>query len=166
MGSPALKEAFWSLIEAEGGYARDTKHAAAFAEKMRNEYGYDKWHLKKKYSFTSTSGIDFDLTLEQIMSLYAFSRREQALDHLRIGGFVFDTNIKKGVFTKDGKELKSYDPRNLLDNVIKYQVNTADAHQLSKDILTDIVSVLDPKQVEFVEKMQAYLSDTMGAKGN
>ena len=164
LGSPALKEAFWSLIEAEGGYARDIKEASDFADKMRKEYGYDKWDMKKKYSFKSTSGIEFELTLEQVMSLYAFSRREQALDHLRIGGFVFDSNIEtyKVTETVDQKTGETKQKRSIL----KYRVNTADAHQLSQDILTDIISVLDAKQAKFVEEMQGYLSDTMGAKGN
>lgn len=160
LGSPELKAAFWALMEAEGGYARDIQAAADFAEEMRKEYGYDQWDMDKKYKFTSTSGIDFELTLEQIMSLYAFSRRDQAAEHLRIGGFVFDNSIETYKETEDPKTGKKQ------RSVIKYRVNSAEAHQLSAEILTDIISTLDARQAAFVEKMQDYLSTTMGAKGN
>ena len=158
IGSPALKDSFMELIRGEGVYAQDVEQAKGFSDEARKRYGYDKWDMKKSYTFQSASGIDFQLTLEQILSLYAYSRRDQALEHLRLGGFVFDNAITTHeVVDKDGKKRKK---------LRKHKVNTASAHQLTPDILSEITDKLTDKQRQFVEEMQGYLSDTMGAKGN
>ena len=157
IGSNTFTDVFWSLIEGEGVYAGDVADASRFAERLEEKYGYKKWDFKKKYSFTSTAGTEFDLTLEQIMSLYAYAKRgDQALEHLRLGGFVFDSSIET-YQEKDGKK-----------SVLKHRVNIAKAHQLSAEIVGEIVAVLDdmPDVKSFVDEMQTYLSDTMGAKGN
>ncbi|MBQ7345357.1 MAG: hypothetical protein IJW45_04755 [Oscillospiraceae bacterium] len=158
IGSPALKDSFMELIRGEGVYAQDVEQAKDLADQARKKYGYDKWDMKKSYDFQSASGIDFQLTLGQILSLYAYSRRDQALEHLRLGGFVFDNAITtREVVDEDGKKRKK---------LRKYKVNTASAHQLTPEILAEITDTLTEEQRQFVEEMQGYLSDTMGAKGN
>ncbi len=159
LGSQTLTEAFGHVRAGEDIWARDVTEAKEFYSDQARKYGYDGWDMEKTYRFESTSGTEFDLTLEQIMSLYAYSKRDQALDHLRLGGFVFDSSIevKKERIGKDGKRRKS---------ILKYKVNTADAHQLSAEILGEIVDTLSDEQRSFVDAMQEYLSSTMGAKGN
>lgn len=151
IGSDTLIEVFNNVRAGEDTWARDVSEARAYYLDKAKKYGYDKWDFDKKYRFESASGIAFDLTLEQIMSLYAYSRREQAIDHLRLGGFVFDSNIK--TVKEKGK-------------LVKYKVNTADAHQITPEIMADIVGKLSKEQIGFVEDMQDYLSAVMGAKGN
>lgn len=157
IGSPALKGAFMELIKGEGVYATDVEQAKNAANEAKMRYGYKGWDLKQTYGFQSASGIDFQLTLEQIMSLYAYSRRDQALEHLRLGGFVFDSAITREIVDEDGQKRKK---------LRKYRVNTAEAHQLTPEVLAKVVGTLTKEQRQFVEQMQAYLSDTMGAKGN
>lgn len=154
IGSSTMTEAFNNVRKGEDIWAKDVTEARAYYLDKSKKYGYDSWDFEKKYSFASTSGIKFELTLEQIMSIYAYSKRDQALDHLRLGGFVFDSNIET---TKDRGGKKG---------LLKYKVNTADAHQISADILADIVDSLSKEQRGFVDEMQDYLSTTMGAKGN
>ena len=156
IGSDTLTEVFNGVRAGEDVWAKDVTEAREYYLDKSRKYGYDKWDFKKKYRFESTSGDVFELTLDQILSLYAYSKREQAYDHLRLGGFVFDSNIET-YKEKDGKSGKS---------ILKYKVNTADAYQITPEILAGIIGKLSKEQTDFVDEMQAYLSTTMGAKGN
>lgn len=154
IGSSTLTEVFNNVRAGEDTWAKDVSEAREYFLEKSKKYGYDKWDFDKKYRFESNSGIPFELTLEQILSLYAYSKREQAADHLRIGGFVFDSNIET-YKEKDGKK-----------SLLKYKVNTADAHQITPEIMADIIGKLSKEQAGFVDEMQDYLSTVMGAKGN
>ena len=156
IGSNTLIDAFKNVRAGEDTWAKDVGEARAYYLDKSKKYGYDSWDFDKKYTFKSTSGLEFELSLEQIMSLYAYSKREQSLDHLRLGGFVFDSNIET-YKEKDGKTGKS---------ILKYKLNTAEAHQLSAEILANITGTLSKDQMSFVDDMQEYLSTVMGAKGN
>lgn len=151
IGSATLTKVFNNVRAGEDTWAKDVTEAREYYLAQSKKYGYDKWDFKKKYRFQSASGLEFELTLEQILSLYAYSKRDQAADHLRLGGFVFDSNIE--TYKEKGGKLK-------------YRVNTADAHQITPEILADITGKLSKEQMGFVDEMQEYLSTTMGAKGN
>ena len=152
IGSSTLTGAFNNVRKGEDVWAIDVTEAREYYLDKSKKYGYDSWDFKKKHRFESASGLEFELTLDQILSLYAYSKREQAYDHLKLGGFVFDSNIE--TYTEKGSKL------------IKYRVNTADAHQITPDILASIISKLSGDQMGFVDEMQEYLSTVMGAKGN
>ena len=152
IGSDTMTEAYNQVRKGEDTWAKDVNEARAYYLDKSKKYGYDSWDFDKKYTFKSASEQEFELTLEQILSLYAYSKREQAHDHLRLGGFVFDSNIE--TYTDKGSKL------------LKYKVNTADAHQITPEILANIISTLTTDQMGFVDEMQDYLSTVMGAKGN
>lgn len=152
IGSATLTKLFNNVRAGEDTWAKDVTEAREYYLDKSKKYGYNSWDFKKKYRFESNSGVPFELTLEQILSLYAYSKRNQAHDHLRLGGFVFDSNIE--TYTEKGSKL------------LKYKVNTADAHQITPEILSDIIGKLTPEQMGFVDEMQDYLSTVMGAKGN
>ena len=152
IGSSTLTDVFNGVRSGEDVWAVDVTEARKYYLDKSKKYGYDTWDFKKKYRFQSASELEFDLTLEQILSLYAYSKREQAHDHLRLGGFVFDSNIE--TYKENGSKL------------LKYKVNTADAHQLTPEILANIIGNLTEEQKSFVDDMQEYLSAVMGAKGN
>ena len=154
IGSDTLTEAFNNVRAGEDTWAVDVNEAKDFFDSISKKYGYENWDFKKRYSFKSTTGVDFELSLEQILSLYAYSKREQADKHLEKGGFVFDSAIE--VTEKKGK----------LGIPLKYTVNTSTAHNLSKEGLAKIIGTLSEDQMKFVDIMQGYLSDVMGEKGN
>ena len=153
IGSGTFTDVFNSVREGEDVWARDMTEAQAFLEEQKKKYKYKSWDFNKRYSFSSSTGLDFSLTLGQIMSLYAYSRRgSQAVEHLKYGGFVFDgiTEIKKkGIFgTKT------------------YKLKDSTAYNLSEGILENIISKLTGEQKGFARAMQDYLSTVMGEKGN
>ena len=153
IGSANFTKVFNEVRAGEDVWANDMSEAQAFREEQFKQYKYDSWDFKKRYGFTSTSGMHFELSLDQIMSLYAFSKRDQAGDHLKYGGFVFDglTEVKT---------------KNKLGVTVTYQLKDATAYNLSEETLAEIISKLTPEQKAFADAMQDYLSTVMGEKGN
>lgn len=152
IGSDTLSEMFDGIRAGEDTWAVDVSEAKDYFKEVSKKHDYDSWDFGKQYRFQSKSGREFSLSLEQIMSLYAYSKRKQADEHLDKGGFVFDEAIEV-------KEKKHGVP-------ITYTVNVATSYNISKDTLGEIVSNLTEEQKAFVDEMQTYLSDVMGAKGN
>ena len=152
IGSKTFERLFKNVRAAEDTWAVDVGEAKRFYEDVAAKYGYNKWDMKKRYSFKDGAGSDVSMSLEQIMSLYAYSKREQADKHLEFGGFIFDDAIEI-------TEKKLGVP-------LKYEVNDANPHRLMKEDLFAIIDALTKEQKGFVDEMQTYLSDVMGAKGN
>ena len=154
IGSETFKQLWAGLFKGQYNWAVDMEEAKAFRQKLAEKYGVKNWDMEKLYTFTSASGLEFQLNLNQIMSIYAYSKREQAHDHLTKGGFVFgkDTEV---IVNKHGIKVTYYD-------------RSATAYKLSDELVEDIVSMLDtvPGAKQFVDEMQDYLSTTMGEKGN
>ena len=154
IGSDTFSEVFNNVRAGEDTWAVDMTEAQEFLEAKKKEHEYGSWDFNKSYKFTSSTGKEFSLSLGQIMSLYAYAKRgDQAKDHLRNGGFVFDglTEVKQ-----KGK----------LGVTKTYQLKDATAYNLSDVILADIISKLTAEQKAFADVMQDYLSTVMGEKGN
>lgn len=153
IGSEAFTEIFDNVRAGEDIWAKDMSEANEYRLDKQNKYKYDTWDFNQRFTFKSASGKEFELSLDQIMSLYAYSKREQAGDHLRYGGFVYDglTEVKKK--TKLGIE-------------ITYQLEDSTAYNLSEETLAEIVGKLTPDQKSFADEMQDYLSTDMSEKGN
>ena len=155
IGSDTLTELYNNVRKGEDTWALDIADAKEVFKTYANQYNYWDWDMKKQYDFRDVNGKKFSLSLEQMMSLYAYSKRNQADMHLEKGGFVFGDSIEV-VEKKRGVP-------------IKYEVNDANPYQLSKDVIEEITSTLENVQkgaISFVDEMQKYLSETMGEKGN
>ena len=153
IGSKGLIEAYNNVRAGEDTWAQDIVEAREYYLEKFRKYKYDSWDFDKKRKFTSTTGMNFELTLDQIMSLYAYSKRDQAADHLKYGGIVFDPKTEVVEKTKSGIK-------------VKYNLADATAYNISEETLADIISALTDDQKGFVDEMQTYLADVMGAKGN
>lgn len=154
IGSSTLVNLFKNVRTGEDTWATDMSDAKDFHVEKAKKYGYDSWDLNTRYEFESTSGLKFDLNIEQIMALYAYSKRgDQAIDHLKHGGFVHDPQAEVRQ-----KKLKFFEVKKYLDD--------ATAYNISDETLAKIIGTLNENQRGFVDDMQAYLSDVMGAKGN
>ena len=155
IGSITLTNMYKELRNGEDTFYSDVKEAQAFIEAQYKKHGYKSWDMKKTKTFTAKSGKSFDLTLEQMMSLYAYYQREKSHKHIMEGGIVFEDSI--------------ITEKNKWGIPIKYEVTTKDAFNLSEETFKGICEYLEKEHkdvVAFVKEMQAYLSDTMGAKGN
>ena len=143
IGSEAFTELIMNIANSENIVMEDIIEAAAFRDKIVENYGFNNWDVNKKIDreFLDNTGKKFTMTLGQLMSLYAYSRRKGAWDHIEYGGFVFG-------------EAALTDPK------------PADSYKLSKEQCEAITNTLTKEQKAYVEDMQKFLSDTMGAKGN
>ena len=143
IGSNAFTELIMNLADSENIVMRDVIEAAEFRDQIVEKYGFNDWDVNKEIDkeFLDNTGKKFKLTLGQLMSLYAYSRRDGAWDHIEYGGFVFGE-----------KALTNPKP--------------ADSYKLSKEQCMAITNTLTKEQKAYVEDMQKFLSETMGAKGN
>ena len=152
IGSETFTELFDNVRAGEDTWATDVSEAREFFLSETKKHGFYDWDMEETHTFEGKFGKKFDLTLQQMMSLYAYSKRAQADKHLEDGGFVFEDAVivakkKFGV-------------------PIKYTVKKANPHSLAREHLAAVVGALTDSQRAFVDEMQEYLSSTMGAKGN
>ena len=143
IGSKAFTDLIMNLANSENIVMQDVMEASAFRDQMVEKYGFNNWDVNKEIDreFLDHTGKKFKMTLGQLMSLYAYSRREGAWDHIEYGGFVFG-------------------------NAALTNPKPADSFKLSKKQCEAITSTLTKEQKGYVEDMQKFLSETMGNKGN
>ena len=154
IGSGILQKLWNNVLYGQEVFAQDYDEAVKFAKGMKEKYGYNKWDLNKLYSFESKSGKVMKINLEQMMSIYAYSKRKQADEHIEKGGILLNESIIKE--KKHGR-------------TVEVKVNDSTAYRLNKMQVSEIIATLEkkfPGAKDFVDEMQKYLSETMGEKGN
>ena len=155
IGSGTLQNLWNNILYGQEVFAQDYDEAVKFAKETKDKHGYKNWDKDKLYSFESKSGKAMKLNLEQMMSIYAYSKRAQADEHIEYGGIVLNEGVRK-IKDKWGK-------------IVEVKVNDSTAYRLDKMQVGQIIETLEkeaPGAKAFVDEMQRYLSETMGEKGN
>lgn len=147
-----LERAYNEVRKGEDVRARDVVTARSFFQQAAEKHGYFSWALEEKHDFVSAQGRPFSLSLDDMMSVYATSRREQGKKHLEAGGIVFGKNgkikVKKKGVTLTMSQIK------------------ARAYTLDEQVLDEIIGKLTPEQKAFVEEMETWLSTKPAEWGN
>lgn len=147
-----LERAYNEVRKGEDVRARDVVTARSFFQQTAEKHGYFSWALEEKHDFVSAQGRPFSLSLDDMMSVYATSRREQGKKHLEAGGIVFGKNgkikVKKKGVTLTMSQIK------------------ARAYTLDEQVLDEIIGKLTPEQKAFVEEMENWLSTKPAEWGN
>lgn len=147
-----LEQAYNEVRKGEDVRARDVVTARSFFQQAAEKHGYFSWALEEKHDFVSAQGRPFSLSLDDMMSVYATSRREQGMKHLEAGGIVFGKNgkikVKKKGVTLTMSQIK------------------ARAYTLDEQVLDEIIGKLTPEQKAFVEEMENWLSTKPAEWGN
>ena len=126
-------------------YVRNTDNAKTFIQNTVNNKVADRWANKTRI-YTTSSGDEITLTDAQLMGLYCLSKREQAQEHIYIGGVISaPVKVKKKLTTRELEEKR----------VVPTQ----------EDILS-WVSKLSAEQREVADKIQNYLSTVPSEWGN
>ncbi len=148
-GSPTLEKLYHNLRSGQDTWARDCYDARQYSQRLKEKYHAYNWNQKRTFTLETQYGEKLKFNLQQLLYLYALSRREPAMQHLTQGGMVFD---KVSTRSKRGKRIVE-----LTDNT---------AHPLTVDDIAKAADMLTKEQKSYAQDMQRYLADTMGAKGN
>ena len=153
IGSAVMSELYRNLRNGEDTFYRDVNSAREFFLGAAEKNGFDKWNLDELQEFEASNGQKFQLSLDERMSLYAYSLRPQARDHLTKGGIVLAENTKRL-------------QRGPLGVTMEVTYDDANAYTLTDETIDAIVNSLTKEQRQFAFEMQQYLAKVMGAKGD
>ena len=119
-------------------------------------YGYSTWDQKKRYTFKLVKGGTVNLTLGEMMSLYATWEREEANRaevngpeesfHLNVGGF----------YTVQEEQHK----------ILGREIFEQKAHRLTEADMTEIKAQMTEEQLDYVRDIVEYITKDIGALGN
>lgn len=153
IGSAVMSELYRNLRNGEDTFYRDVNSAREFFLGAAEKDGFDKWNLDELQEFEASNGQKFQLSLDERMSLYAYSLRPQARDHLTKGGIVLAENTKRL-------------QRGPLGVTREVTYDDANAYTLTDETIDAIAESLTKEQRQFAFEMQQYLAKIMGAKGD
>ncbi len=142
LGSDELLKLYRDVRKGEDTWAVTISDSKNYADDIREKYNWKNWDFGKITEYEASLGEKLKFDLQDLMSLYAFSRREQAKNHILHGGIKFaDTKNKK-------------------------KSNEYSTHKLSKQDLQYLTNLLTEEQKAYVRDMVNYLSTEMAEKGN
>lgn len=149
---PAAETVFKSIRSGFDERVEMIDNANEFMRSIVSQKEIQDWeHSKQTFKI---EGGELTLTVSQMMELYNLSKREQARDHLLLGGIrPLDTSrqeAKMRIKEQFGKGEETY----------------AKAVQVTVEDLGKIIDSLTPKQKQVAEKMQGFLSGNVADWGN
>lgn len=149
---PAAETVFKSIRSGFDERVEMIDNANEFMQSIVSQKEIQDWeHSKQTFK---VEGGELTLTVSQMMELYNLSKREQARDHLLLGGIrPLDTSrqeAKMRIKEQFGKGEETY----------------AKAVQITVEDLGKIIDSLTPKQKQVAEKMQGFLSGNVADWGN
>lgn len=149
---PAAETVFKSIRSGFDERVEMIDNANEFMRSIVSQKEIQDWeHSKQTFK---VEGGELTLTVSQMMELYNLSKREQARDHLLLGGIrPLDTSrqeAKMRIKEQFGKGEETY----------------AKAVQVTVEDLGNIIDSLTPKQKQVAEKMQGFLSGNVADWGN
>ncbi len=146
MGSSVMMQLYENLRNGEDGWYRDFAEGRAYMLACMDKYHFDQWE-DSLVEVEMADGEKVELDLQERMSLYAASKREQYQKHLTGEGFIL-TGSKRG-----GKDYKDYTSHVLaLETVIQ--------------IRNGQVLGLTAEQIAYADEMQEYLSTVCAEQNN
>ena len=160
VGSPTLSRFYDSLRAGEDTFARDVYETQSFLADVFEQTKAKKWDMDKTFSITLEEGRTVQLSLGEMLSIYAYSKREQALKHMSEGGF-----MRPGTQVKTGDNIKG----KVRDALLPSEDTGRKAFRVKEADVGKIVEALnkeDKNYIVYADRMQKFLSEVMGAKGN
>ena len=142
----------WNEFEgAENRNGLELSKAKDFMDRVAEKYHYKDWDKNKKYTVTM-SGYPVQMTLEQMMALYATWRREQTIGpeesyHLTKGGVIVDSNEDE-----EGR--------------LRMESKTQRARKVTDADMVKVLQMLTNEQKQYVNDVVGYLSREMSELGN
>lgn len=151
IGSDELLRLYREVRKGEDTWAVTISDSKNYADDIREKYNWKSWDRKKRYDITTSLGDKLNLSLEQLMAIYAMSNRKQTLNHIIHGGIVVTDKPKSAIQTLKDKSSKW---------------NDSLTHRLSYSDISKVKEMLSDEQKAYVRDMIKYLSTDMAEKGN
>ena len=150
LGNAGLSGLWENYHDAENRNGLELKKAKDRLAKIAEEYGYDQWDMNQKITLNLESG-DVEVTLGQLMSLWATWKREQTLgpamsEHLTKGGFYAEKDLRAGFLGRAAVEKR--------------------AHTVTEEDMAKVKDLLTEEQRKFVDDVVGYMSQDMSELGN
>lgn len=161
IGSQTLNMLYKYIEKAESQKFLDAEKAKEYAKEAGKKFNASKWDTTTRIKISAANGTTLGLKLGEVMSLYAYSKRPQARQHLEVGGFelseaAFEEWQKRGDKSKN-EDVLSFFERMSASNKVSI---------LDETSFNDIENALTDEQKAFVDYMVKYLSVDMAELGN
>ena len=139
-----------------------------FFTKAKTKYNYDSWK-NQKIEYKTVNGDVLNLTIEQVLHLYATAKREmgnviQSSKHLFAGGIVIN-NGKSFIERVKALNNSKGEARNKLERILIDDVNNT-ALQITLQDITEISALLTDEQIAYMDELVKYMSVNMASLGN
>ena len=125
--------------------------------KIVEETGAAEWDMKQKVTLYLESGQNVEMTLGQVMGLWATWNREKMNQEETKNGVEQSFHLKTGGF---------YVEQENSGKGVKRELIRQRAHKVTDNDMTQVGMMLTPAQREYVERMVGYLSKDMSDLGN
>ena len=150
LGNKGLSALWDNYHMAENRNGLELKKAKDRIAEIAEKYGYKNWDTKQKITLHLESG-DTEITLGQLMSLWATWKRETTL------GPAMSEHLTKGGF---------YAEPDLVDGLLGRQVLEKRAHVVTPEDMAAVGELLTEEQKQFIDEIVGYMSSEMSELGN
>lgn len=134
---------FRMMRDAQDKHISIMKEVADFTHKELKDVNVNK--LEKKLHTVKLGGEDVQLSTAQLMELYVLMKRDQAVDHILVGGILPDVTKSKG---------------------LKLITKTKPIRNISVEEISKAISNLTDEQKKVADKLQKYVSSVLSSYGN
>lgn len=159
IGSAELSAQALRIFEAETACGQFIADAQQKLEEIAKNNNYDKYRkdMDERKPFKLANGKTVKISLSELMSLFAWGRRESANTHLEGLGFVFHpyATYKGKNETKEGFSLR-----------LERMINDSERYELSPEDFANISAALPEDIRNFVVEIQKFLSGPIAEAGN
>ena len=152
LGNKGLSELWEGLFhEAENRNGLELKKAQDKLAEIAEKHGFKNWDMKQKVTLKMDNGDSVEMTVGQLMSLYATWKREQTIGpensfHLTRGGFYAEQDLRDGWLGSTVVEKK--------------------AHRMTESDAATVENLLTDEQRAFVDDVVEFMSNDMSKIGN
>ena len=150
IGNEGLSELWDNYHDAENRNGLELAKAQQRLSQIAEKHGYDQWDMNQKIK-VQFENSEVELTLGQLMSLWATWKRENTLgpqmsEHLTKGGFYAEQDTREGIIGK---------------TIVQKRATRVTAEDMQR-----VEAMLTDEQLAFIDDVVSYMSNDMSALGN
>lgn len=169
--SPTMQRLYQNIRNGESNWYRTSAGIKTKVASLQKEYGYSEWKNKTVTIKRKMNGQTLAFTMEEALSIYATSQRDQGLQHLLADGFVRQKDEYKRIekalkkeSKKKGKKSSGETPKKIIEAMQGRAVRLA-VEDISA-IVDAVKKASDGKAIKYADGFVGYMSKDMAELGN